>query len=81
MPNVAVTDETQNGIKAEQIILIQHSGVRLPDRIVSPWLIKARIVPTIMATLKARFATGLLKKIGSAMLNLFIVFSLIRQEQ
>jgi hypothetical protein len=38
-------------------------------------------VPTIMATLKARFATGLLKKIGSAMLNLFIVFSLIRQEQ
>ena len=81
MPNVAVTDETQYGIKAEQIILIQHSGVSLPDRIISPWLIKARIVPTIMATLKARFATGLLKKIGNAMFNLFMVFFLIRQEQ
>ena len=69
---VAVTHETVYGTKHVRIIFVQHSVVMFPEIIRLPWLINARIMPTIMATFAALKATGLLKNMGSAIFKLFI---------
>ena len=63
---VAVAEDTVYGTKDDAIIFIQHSAVMFPDRINPPWFMNAKIIPTIIATLKARKTTGLLKNIGNA---------------
>jgi hypothetical protein len=56
MASVALTEdhvETQYGTRYVKIILKMSSLVSVTAIILSPWLIKAKIVPTIKATLIA----------------------------